>query len=83
MLPKYLAAGQTPWTEFKYVLEKQRSVREHQAPELVQGVPGAPKTGGKLLKLLIMSKYHENVVGEENKELGLLPAPPLLGQSLG
>lgn len=28
----------------------------------------APQTGGKLLKLLSMSKYHGNVVGEEDKE---------------
>lgn len=65
MLSKHLPARQTPWAEFKCGLENQRSVREHQTPELV---PGAPKTDGKLLKLLSISRYHGDVVGEQDKE---------------
>lgn len=68
MLPKHLPVRQTPWAEFKCILEKQRSVREYQTPELGWSIPGEPKTCGKLLKLLSMSKYHGDVVGEQDKE---------------
>lgn len=83
MLPKCLTVGQTPQAEFKFILEKQRSVREHQTPELAWGIPGAPKSGGKLLKLPSMSKNHGNVVGEQDKQLSLLPAPPFAGALSG
>lgn len=82
MLSKHLPVRQTPRAEFKCVLEKQRSVREHQTPELVWGIPGAPKTGGKLLKLLSMSKYYGDVVGGQDKEAQPSSSTPLCWATL-
>lgn len=52
-------------------------MREHQTQELVRGIPGAPGTGGKLLKLLRGFKYRGNVVEEQDREAQPPSSTPL------
>lgn len=70
LLSKDPAVWQTPWAEFKYILEKQRSVREHQTPEL-------PKLVGSSWNCSACPSTMEMWLESRIKKLNLLPAPLL------